>query len=430
MSSRAVVFRFLACAVSLFLLFSRAIAQEEKKARAPDPAAFSADPRFKAADALFSRVGTMLTALEGLRGSIASTMKAVEASASGDLSAQARKRLQQKCLADFSIAVIAAHKTPPLVYGSKSPIDGMVDSIRRYYECEAFSRRKPALCGELSRYQNWESEAYDPVSKLYGNKIKTQNKPEDFRGLCAGNYKNFSIIQLLVAGRADAVEVCKTLPFTPEDLRGTNLQKECELMTSPKPDPHCKRPRSPDMGEEELMACLEDDFLRADESACPSLTKDVPFLTKESRVIYQSRCQDLAAYRRAYRAKDAKRCGNSLVCRMLMGEDVCDRYLDKLKGEYCRSWTQENLKTAVDILSEEQRTSRMRISEIAETLKQRQAEVEALLSGLSNELENFEPKSDPAFASRIEAYRALRGKVDKLVKQKPSSGVRPSRTKQ
>lgn len=284
---------------------------------------------------------------------------------SHEIASPERRGLERKCLADFSIDSIAREKTPPLIYGTKSPIAGLVDGIRRYYECEAFTQGKPDLCKALVRYQNWE---------VYGDTIKTTNRSDDLEAYCRSINNNFIVIRLNVAGRPDAAKACEALPFTREELGDKSLPDECEWMTTKTPDPGCRSPISPALGRQEIEDCVAHGVLHADEGACP-LIDDAP-LTEGARAIYRARCKDAAAYRRAFRAKDASRCGGSLVCRTLMGEKVCSRHLDRFRGEFCRSWTQRKLREILFI------------------------ELEKLLAG-------FEPKWDPGYVTRREAYREL-----------------------
>lgn len=298
----------------------------------------------------------------------------------------------RKCLEDFSIEVIAGHKTPPLVYGSKSPIPGMVDGIRRYYECEAFLQRRPDICDALARYQNWE---------VYGETIKTVNKPDDLAYMCRTSYIRLSLIKLNAAGRPDAARVCETLPFhaSSEHLFFPTLREECAWMTMRQPIAECANPVDPALGED-AMDCIQHRIVHSDASACPLIEK-AP-LTPGARAIYQAWCLEAAAYSKAFRAKDAGLCGEILTCRMLMGEKVCDRHLNKLKEDYCRSGAQKK---------------RARSSETDEPIKRRQAQIDALLLRLGDELANFERKSDPAFVSRAEAYGVLRKKAEQAARR-------------
>lgn len=230
------------------------------------------------------------------------------------------------------MSILAREKTPPLIPGTNSPIVGMVDGIRRYYECEAFLQRKPDLCRELDRYQDWE---------FYGSKIKTPNKPDDLEAYCRSINNNYIILQLNVAGRRDAAQVCETLPFTREELGDRSLRDECEWMTSQTPDPGCRAPISPELGRLEIEDCVAHFVLHPDGKNCASI--DYAPLTEGARAIYRARCRDALAYRRASRSKTAGSCWHSLACRMLMGERICGRYLEGFKGEFCRFWAQRAL---------------------------------------------------------------------------------------
>jgi hypothetical protein len=201
----------------------------------------------------------------------------------------------------------------------------MVDGIRRYYECEAFLRGDPGICGKLARYQKWE---------VYGDKIKTENRQRDFEVYCRSLNNNLIVIRLNVTGRKDAAKICAALPFTEEELGDRSVEDECQWMTEPTPDPQCQGAISPALGVLEIEDCVSHFVFHADEKTCPLI--DGAPLSPGARSVYRKQCDEVALYRKAHKAKDVRRCGASLGCRMLMGENVCSRHLEGFREEYCR----------------------------------------------------------------------------------------------
>lgn len=378
----------------LLLLFFGGSAQGSPALSPELPALLGTDSRFKSMDEVIARVRAMTSQFEEFINTSLLTLKAAQPSSSEDLATQAEKRLQQKCLSDFSIGLIAGEKAP-------LPVDSLMVDLQRYHACEAFTQRKPDLCKELvTRYRPKEPHPHIEIN-------------------CLGDYNRYVIIQLNITGRPDAAKVCGTLPLLGFALEGQTLQEECAFQTAPV-DSRCKNLTfSRTAGGAEREECIQQGILNGDESACslisaPSGDKG----DKEGDYQYTKRiCQDAVAYRKAYQAKDAVRCGDSLACRMLMGEKVCGRYLANIRQAFCRFWTQERRKDAVSILAEEQEVYRRRGSDIIEGLKQRRAQLEVSFLQLETFLESFEPKSEPDYVSRINSYKILRRKFEQSLKK-------------
>lgn len=324
------------------------------------PAFAEGDSRFGAVDAL-----------------LAEARQAMVAAANPPaLSARAREEFERKCSAGFSLEAVAVDRAAFPINDTSPLILGMIDNIRSYYECEAFSRREPDACRALPRYQ-------------------PTNQPNEYESRCRSSYIRSRLIQLNVAGRRDAAKVCEALPFSAEDLHTTSVAEECDWMTDRVPDPHCQDPISPKLEVIDVKDCLAHRVLFADEEKCDSI-KDAP-IAEVTRGIYMARCRDSAAYRKAYQARDINRCGDSLVCRMLMGGDVCGRHKEKFKAGFCSFRAREEMRL-----------------ETARAL--RRGRTEAVFARLDGLMEGFEPKSEPGYASRFAAYRALRDEFDQSMK--------------
>lgn len=232
----------------------------------------------------------------------------------------------RQCLEDFSIETISRHEKPPVLRGTRSPLPGMLEALGNYYGCSAFIARKPDLCRELTRYQDWEV----PLER-----VKTGNAPLLLEADCRSLYNLWTVIQLNVFRRPDAAQICQALPFSEEELGATDVKEECAWMLGSEPDAHCLVDVSPSLGKKEIEDCASYYTLHPGEKNCAAI-RTLP-LTEGARAVYYARCLDALAYRKAYKAKDAGLCGRSLACRALMGENVCRRHLDRLKEDYCRN---------------------------------------------------------------------------------------------
>lgn len=320
------------------------------------------------------------------------------------LSALAQKRLEQRCENDFSLEAVEKNAAAFPLNDTSPPILEMIDSIRHYYECRAFTRRQPDLCRALPRYQ-------------------PTNQPDDYEARCRTSYVRSRVIQLNAAGRRDAAKICEALPFSSDDLYESTPREECNWMLDKEMDRHCKAPISPSLDVIDIKDCLAHHVIHASPVNCAAI-KEAP-IAEVTRSIYHARCQDALAYRTAFRSKDAGRCGASLVCRMLLGENICGRHLEKFKGSYCRYWAQDNLKKEIDFLFAEYESLRKRNQDTAQLIRQRRDQAETLLAQLDSMMERFEPKSQPDYVSRRNDYRALRRKFEEAMRFPPPS----SRTK-
>lgn len=307
------------------------------------------------------------------------------------LSNAAQRNLDRKCRADFSLEAVEKDVSAFPLNDGRTPISTMIDSIRHYYECRAFTQHKPQLCEALPRYQ-------------------PSNQPDDYVARCRTSYVRFRVIQLNAARRPDAAKACMTLPLSADDLYETNLREECAWMTDPRPDAHCKAPISPALDTIDIKDCLAHHVLHASPANCAAI-QEAP-TAEVTRSIYHARCRDALAYRLAYQSHDIGRCGGSAVCRMLMGENVCGQHLEKFKEAFCSFWTRENLKKEVDLLSAQQEVSRRQRIEAAQELLRRRSQVQVLLAQLGEMVENFEPKSQPDYISRRDHYRSLRKRIE------------------
>jgi hypothetical protein len=266
------------------------------------------------------------------------------------------ERLRERCLADFSRErMLGARIDFPID-------DDLSDSLRRYHECEAFSRKDVGFCRGLNRYST--------------------SKQKDLADRCRINYNRYVVTQLNITGRPDAAKVCESLSFSADDLYGTSLREECAWQTG-EPDPNCKDLLAPSLGYTEVKDCLIHPIYHGDGRVCP-LIKKARITCAQCVLNYETMCLEASAYRRAYEAKDASLCGDSLGCRMLMGEKVCGGRLEEVGARFCR-------------------------------LRARKEFLEALLARLGGLIEGFHPESEPGYAARRDEYRSLRGRSDRFL---------------
>lgn len=342
--------------------------------------------RLQAIDALLAEIQPMMAEFEEFLSVSAPELKIARVTGSGGLVPQKEKELLRRCSGDFSIDEVIGGKTT-------FPIDSMMWDLRRYHDCEAFTRRKPDLCKELAGY-------------------RPQTPHPNMEAGCRDSYNRYTVAQLNITGRPDAAKICETLSFSSLILDGEGPEVECAFETA-KPDPECKNViiRKKPAGTGELEDCILQSILNGEGSVCAQIDDQ-----KENG--YEKKmCQDTAAYRRAFHAKDAGRCGDSLVCRMLMGEKICSQHLAKVRLEFCRLWAQEKQKDSVSALAREREAALKRGSEIMEALKQHRARVDAIFIKLGTLLEGIKLKSDQGYVSRLRAYKLLSEKFDRMVNE-------------
>jgi hypothetical protein len=167
------------------------------------------------------------------------------------------------------------------------------------------------------------------------------------------------------------LKACLSLPFSEDDLEGTSRREECSRVISEKIEKRCLRPQRASLGTTALKDCLSHHVYHADEERC-ALIEESP-LPADVRAVYQGRCREAALFRLAHRFSDAEKCGDSPVCRMLMGQDICRRHLEAARPDICRAWSREKVKK--DVV----------------------AKIDALMRA-------FEPKSHPGYRLRRSRY--------------------------
>lgn len=286
-----------------------------------------------------------------------------------------RRRLLKRCLSDFSIERVVGDRE----FHDKN-MTRVIDDVRRYYSCEAFTRNDPDFfCKKLNTY--WP---------LPPQRMLTDN--------CIDQYNLYTVVRLNVSRNPKARQICETLSLNALYLDGpwggSTVQEECLFQTTP-PGPGCRgitdaRVRNAlfPVGTEN---CLMQHVLfgEGDGGYCRYL-KDSGI-----RNIPEQWCLDVVAYRKAYEANEIGLCGESLPCRMLMGKKVCRDHLEGLKQDYCRGWSGRQLGS----------------------------EAAAKLARLGELLDAFEPKSDPGYASLRGVYEALRESL-------PADGALPAASAQ
>lgn len=260
-----------------------------------------------------------------------------------------RKSLEARCLSGMAHAELMEEARRLVLDNSLS------DDLRQYHECEAFSRRDPGLCDALARF---------PFSRQ-----------KDMVPRCRTSYIRSSVIALNVTKNPKAAEACRALPLSEDDLYQTTLEKECSWMTTPALEERCRNPSSPPLEIFQIKDCLAHHVYHADKRRCAMIER-AP-LPQSVLTVYRKRCRDAAAYRRAYRSRNAALCGDSLACRMLMGESVCPLYRERFRGKFCELWARRKV-------------------------------MEGLLTQISAVLERPELQRDSDWAARQNMYEALR----------------------
>lgn len=258
----------------------------------------------------------------------------VSAADHGGFSSRAEKKLYKKCLSGFSIEAAVADKE----YHDKNMMR-IIEDVRRYYSCEAFTRNNPEFfCKKLN--EHW---SLPPQRFLADN--------------CIDYYNLYTVARLNITGNPDAKKICETLSISAYYLDGPwgggTVKEECRLQTTPpgpgcrecflpgaKPGPACrdvKNPRNPLVFPQGAEDCLMKHVLFGEGDVCHWIPRS------NIRNISEQWCRDIVAYRKAYEAGKERVCGQSLPCRMLMGQNVCEGHLEALRRDFCRVLTRRKM---------------------------------------------------------------------------------------
>jgi formylglycine-generating enzyme required for sulfatase activity len=320
------------------------------------PVPSNGEARFKEIDSLLDQTRVLLARIGAPAGALGNAPLSPEEEA-----------LRRDCLAEPSLKLMLRGRTAVPIYG----MDALREGLRAYLKCEAFTQGKQSLCATMTR--DWP--------------LPPQN---DFESTCLESYNYYAVTRLNITGQPNAAKTCETLTLSPGELDGTNQREECAFQTS-RPDPDCRQAIAADPESPRAHGCVEQGAFNGDESVCPLVKAETS----------RRRCQDGAAYRKAYSAKDVRLCEDSLGCRMLMGERVCARHLAAIREPFCGLWSADKLAAS-------------------------------LSSRLKAALDAFEPKSAPGYAARRRSADSLDAEIEKSFKKLslPPEKARPAQTKE
>lgn len=295
--------------VLIALLHLSALPCAAADAPKPTPTEGLTAPVIEIADAALAKAQALLTDLNQRMGVL-----------TGDSSAPS------PCYADFSMDVlmrkIKAKEIPDKV------LDGLLASnvmdIMRYYDYRAFANRDFSECDVLSSL---------PAS--FHRNVTSLNVPGDW--VCRNELHCNQYGYHFVTRSPDFRKVCERWI----EYRTPEFKKDavsiCKIMSSDASDPVklCSKisqyPRiwPDDWTDPGGVTIKEDDCLainkayNGDDSLCHPEDGD--------------ECRDYARFAKAYKASDAKLCGDSNFCRLLMGAaaDIANPFADRVRNRYC-----------------------------------------------------------------------------------------------
>lgn len=360
---------FFALAAGLALSPATALAQDS-----------SLDARLTKIDLLLKEIRTNIETAEEFILSTAPKLKTIEGqNAAGNLRAQAKALLQAQCVAEISLEDLVARKeefTP----------DTLMRSIREYYPCEALIQRDQGLCKTLDRYSG-------PLK-------------QDARAVdgCLDHYNSYTISQLNITERADADEVCESLNHSFEALdghgAGASTQEACaEMLTHPRAYCNFDMTNVSATPPDTYYGCIKQSIYHGVGSIC-AFIEETPF---EQHIFTGSKkwCLATAAYRKAYQGQNIQLCGDSLGCRMFMGENVCGGFLHPVLQNHCEAQTQSQLKATLAALTKKQKEDKKRSSQIKKEMRQHRAQIKKGFAKLRKELKSIQDKERPPYARRL-----------------------------
>lgn len=186
-----------------------------------------------------------------------------------------------------------------------------------YFECAALATGNPTVCEQAG-------EAFDKRDHFYP-KVKAH---------CEFQVSRLTLFAQLVRGSPDFQARClRDLPF---DFPGAGKSKACHILATEWRDParacadiHESLKSETSDPQFDVQFCLPQlQSINGDSSVCDGLTSPKD---KQS-------CQTIAAYSRAYRARNASQCAGDLRCREMMQANVgyCVGFARQAAKSYCQ----------------------------------------------------------------------------------------------
>lgn len=368
----------------------------------PSLRAQEGDPaRLKELDVVLKRLSAAASDIKNLIETSLPQLEAAQAQAQrgagGPMTVADYVRLAEKeCAGKFSVNDLKASQVP----------ETLITDLVEYHECRAAVTRSPAACDALAPF-------------------KSKARPDDVNA-CKRDCANFILARSIISKSPDAMDRCRELMAKsdpPDQFSQQNIPKACAIMIGPGDAlTICSKlsalARSP-MDAQELQECAENiGMLKGESAPCAAL---------DSRSPKARRCLALAAAKKAQARGDAKLCGDSPFCRLVMGDaGACGAYVKRLRGEVCRASAQEQAPLFEQMVrqkgSASTPTGPTRFEQIQAKVALKKQDVDALVMQVSADIEGFEPKTMPGFPERKERFRAIIAPLDQAMKRFPMGG--------
>lgn len=186
-----------------------------------------------------------------------------------------------------------------------------------YYICRAFVDGSGKICGDARKL--WPS----------------RSEGKRFAANCRERFEALSLGWLLISESPDAGRRCADFNLDILPPRGSHRRESCSrLAGGMESGALCAGMVRPERGPHDALtmeSCLfHVSVLRGEE---PGPSPEDPSEEMDVKVVRGS----LAAYRRARASSDPELCGDSSICRFLMGEtvDACREYAREALASYC-----------------------------------------------------------------------------------------------
>ncbi len=207
---------------------------------------------------------------------------------------------------------------PPLTSALAASSDTLsMDDATLYYSCLAFSSNRPQACAPLKAFAvNIHYQGGGPP-----------NRPATYDTICLSSFYDLQMSRAGIAGDfREMAKACERHNAVGGDFKRSSTRKACALLAELSRDP--------------VAACRALDPYFASAASKPFCVKELRFLTGDSSLcaalgtepVNFEICRGNAAFRKAYPTRDRARCGDSIICRVLMGggSELCGTYAARI----------------------------------------------------------------------------------------------------
>lgn len=241
--------------------------------------------------------------------------------------ADAAKRDAAMCRSDVSIdGVMASFNAGPIPSWAAAETDRVILSVVAYYRCRAYAANDRSVCEPLKAF-NLKRD--DPAAL---SAAPVELKPHSRALGCFGRMNELALVRAYVSGGPEFAKTCApsleaVQEFEKTEFASADVGRVCAIIAERRdPAQTCARLKPLYLNPAEAGSCVA----TLDRLHGVSCEGPMTIETAES-------CRSYVAFRKAYEAKDVKRCEGLPVCEILMGKgaESCRPYAETFKSLFC-----------------------------------------------------------------------------------------------